>query len=71
LDRQAKAPTAQMLTMRVSDEFLKRIDDWRQQQAHQIVKPGRAAAVRHLTELGLSASRQEVKKGRATTSATS
>ena len=40
------------LQMRVSDAFLKSIDDWRRKQPDL---PSRAAAIRRLVELGLKA----------------
>ena len=45
--------------MRSSEEFLRRIDDWRRQQDDI---PSRAEAIRRLIELGLESAKQpEVK----------
>lgn len=45
-------PKSNTLQMRVSDAFLKTIDEWRRKQADL---PSRAAAIRRLVELGLRA----------------
>jgi len=45
-------PKNTTLQMRVSEAFLKSIDDWRRKQADL---PSRAAAIRRLVELGLKA----------------
>jgi hypothetical protein len=42
-----------LLTMRVSPEFIRLIDDWRGTQINQITKPSRAAAIRYLTKCGI------------------
>jgi hypothetical protein len=44
-----KAPTR---TIRLSDEFMAKVDDWTAQQPD---KPGRSEAIRRLVELGLTA----------------
>ena len=44
--------------MRVTDEFLRTIDEWRRQQPDI---PPRAEAIRRLIELGLQASKAEPK----------
>lgn len=41
--------------MRSSEEFLRRIDDWRREQTDI---PSRAEAIRRLIELGLEAAKQ-------------
>jgi hypothetical protein len=45
-------PKENTLQMRVSNAFLKSIDDWRRKQEDL---PSRAAAIRRLVELGLKA----------------
>jgi hypothetical protein len=42
--------------MRASEEFLRKIDDWRRQQADL---PPRAEAIRRLIELGLETSKKQ------------
>jgi len=45
--------------MRSSEEFLRRIDDWRREQTDI---PSRSEAIRRLIELGLEAAKQQPEK---------
>lgn len=53
-----KAVADKTYQMRVTDEFLRTIDEWRRQQPDI---PPRAEAIRRLIELGLQASKVEPK----------
>ncbi len=48
--RPTKDPKTNTLQMRVSDNFLETIDDWRRNQPDM---PARAEAIRRLVKLGL------------------
>jgi len=47
--RPTKRPQDRVFQMRVSEQFLRMVDDWRRQQ---IDLPSRAEAIRRLVELG-------------------
>ncbi|WP_338928400.1 hypothetical protein [Roseomonas mucosa] len=53
-----KAVADKTYQMRVTDEFLRTIDEWRRQQPDI---PPRAEAIRRLIELGLHASKAQPK----------
>ena len=48
-----------MIQMRVNDEFVRRVDDWRRQQPEL---PSRSEALRYLIELGLQAAQDGTKR---------
>ena len=50
-----------MIQMRVNDEFVRRIDDWRRKQPEL---PSRSEALRRLIELGLQVAQQPQDKAK-------
>ena len=55
-----QALNARQFQMRVSDEFIAKIDEWRRTQPDI---PGRTEAIRRLVEIGLEADKKPKSKG--------